>query len=919
MPIAVCPWLLIFTDVNPICPDQASNPLLLGVICVLLFAFDVSQGLAQRPVYKSYNVDNGLASSTVYYALQDSRGYLWFATKTGLSRYDGYQFENYFTQDGLPTNEVFIIYEDGSGRIWPLSFSRQLSYFSDGKLYHAHNNDLLAKIRTDDFFTSFVEDRAGNLWFGSYDKQLIQVTPDKEVVNHKLNHRMIRYLWEDETGMIRAGSAEGVINITANPDRLEYPFLSGQSAEQYLITSDGRWLASAISNLYVLQDDHWKLVGNRTFQSKAKAINYLYQSGDKSIWICTQDGVWRFENGDLDAPGEDRYLNGVAVYSVLEDREQNIWFNTQKSGVLKTETWHNRSFTTADGLPDNNISCIMVNRSGELLLGFDQLRLGTLNTQTHGYKSLDLPFSQWKGIINDIILDPDGNIWLAADEYLSCVSPSGHKRLFPVGSVKSIALDRQGALILGCHSFAGYIQPKRLAPFSIDHNNPANSNFDRPSFRAFIDSIAIYGERTYAVHPAADGKIWLGTMNGLKYYHEDRVHDIKRKDGILDGRITDIKSDSKGHIWVTTFDNGVVLLTPDSVYHLTAASGLGSNICTRLFIDEKDRAWICSNKGISAIVFDRSAPEPFSISRYTTQDQLISNEVNDLYVIHDTVWAATAKGLSRIVLPSLERNTEPPPVYITSLTINRQPVQVQHQIELAHHLNNLRIGFTGISFRGISAYHYRMLGLDTNWNATSERSVEFASLSPGRYSFEVLAINSNGIHSSKAALMAFTIHPPVWKTWWFKTLLALGFAGMIYLFFRIRVLTYNKDVVRVLIRMMISKLQKEEVLVAKSLEGPFIKIPLRDLWWIQSSRNYIEIVTPDRKYLVRTTLKEIENKLQKKKYIVRLHKSYIVNLKVVRTFKSNAVEINDTVIPVGNSYKHVLNAMKKKLELSKNP
>jgi len=73
---------------------------------------------SQFSFFKHYTVNNGLPSSKVYDMIEDSRGYMWFATENGVSRYDGYEFKNFTVQDGLPTNSTLKLYEDYKGRMY---------------------------------------------------------------------------------------------------------------------------------------------------------------------------------------------------------------------------------------------------------------------------------------------------------------------------------------------------------------------------------------------------------------------------------------------------------------------------------------------------------------------------------------------------------------------------------------------------------------------------------------------------------------------------------------------------------------------------------------------------------------------------------------------------------------------------------
>jgi len=95
---------------------------------------------AQEYTFHQYGVEQGLPSSEVYQVFQDSRGYIWFATDMGISRFNGFQFTNFDIKNGLTNNTIFEIFEDHHGKIWFLSLSNKLSYFyNDTIIQYKHN------------------------------------------------------------------------------------------------------------------------------------------------------------------------------------------------------------------------------------------------------------------------------------------------------------------------------------------------------------------------------------------------------------------------------------------------------------------------------------------------------------------------------------------------------------------------------------------------------------------------------------------------------------------------------------------------------------------------------------------------------------------------------------------------------------
>ena len=123
---------------------MASRNYFRATLLLLFFSFSARVSSQNLP-FKHFSTLDGLPSQTVYEALQDKQGFIWFATSAGISRYDGYHFTNYSLEDGLPDNDIFGFYEDPLGRIWLRSMNGKISYIHNGKIHNAQNTPALKK------------------------------------------------------------------------------------------------------------------------------------------------------------------------------------------------------------------------------------------------------------------------------------------------------------------------------------------------------------------------------------------------------------------------------------------------------------------------------------------------------------------------------------------------------------------------------------------------------------------------------------------------------------------------------------------------------------------------------------------------------------------------------------------------------
>src|SRR5262249_467289 len=97
---------------------RRSRLLPVAAFCALLCVVNPQHASAERLPLKSYTVAEGLPNNVINKIVRDSRGFLWFCTAEGLSRFDGYSFTNYGVDQGLPHNGVNDVLETHSGELW---------------------------------------------------------------------------------------------------------------------------------------------------------------------------------------------------------------------------------------------------------------------------------------------------------------------------------------------------------------------------------------------------------------------------------------------------------------------------------------------------------------------------------------------------------------------------------------------------------------------------------------------------------------------------------------------------------------------------------------------------------------------------------------------------------------------------------
>lgn len=225
-------------------------------------------------------------------------------------------------------------------------------------------------------------------------------------------------------------------------------------------------------------------------------------------------------------------------------------------------------------------------------------------------------------------------------------------------------------------------------------------------------------------------------------------------------------SDNK--LVIATKGSGVLIYDESRVYQINEQKGLcGDNvykICT-----DGNTVWAATNKGLSKINFSQNEPKQYTIINYTTFDGLASNEINDVLKFDDKIWLATNKGLTFFNPNQSTKTSVSIPLYINKVLVNDTEQAVDNSYRLEHNQNNLKIGFIGLGYRnaGKLKYRYKMLGIDSDWNYTESREIQFTTLPANEYTFVLSVLNPDGTWSKNEVQIQFVILAPFWQKWWF--------------------------------------------------------------------------------------------------------------------------------------------------------
>lgn len=750
----------------------------------LIFTFTFT-AYSQSLVYENYTVNDGLPGQTVYCAFEDSKGFMWFATDAGVSRFDGVRFRNFTMQDGLSDNEVLSIDEDSHGRIWFLTFNGKLSYLYKDVFHNPSNDSIMNMASGNSSFYAFLEDVNGNLWFSTLDKQVICIQNNNMVsrfdppeVKDGLRWLSFYQTADNELWIItdhwfyKFDSGEFI--------PLSGPEIKATDGLPYYYISKGDALFLSSKGLERLINKNFGVIIPAAKIPFREKVVRLYYTSRNDIWITNQKDqtlYYKYDRGKY-LPSRS-YLMGNSIHYVYTDREENTWFCSTGNGVFKlpAQSFSNRSFTVEDGLIQSHITSVTLDNDSLLWLGFAN---GIINRITPDkVESFNCNFSDrsYNRIIH-ILADHDNNIWAATDDglvlikriYLQKYAPPFHVNIenLPAGQAgkkgiyacKSISLDSNTITATWSNGIGqtkytdlGYV----LIPYKV--------NFP--------------GSRIFTHFTGYKNRVWISTIGGLGYIDKDSLINCAKTDKRLKSRITDIKSTSDNTLVLATYGEGILFFKDGQVTaQVNSAAGLSGSICKKIFITG-DTIYVVTDKGLSRFMYNKEVnhrPENF-----TTSDGLLSNGVNDAIVHNGIIYVATSEGLSMLSV-SMNRNlVDPPPLYITSFKVNSTLMDSLINIKLSFDRQHLQFSFVAPTFDHpeLLTYQYKLSGLNEEWAETKNNTVEFSALDPGVYVFQLRAKKYNS-DWSKSELLKFEITAPFWGTLLFRLITANSLIVILY-------------------------------------------------------------------------------------------------------------------------------------------
>jgi len=758
------------------------------VLCFFVFILAASTGSAQKYAFTHYDIQDGLLESQVNSLALDHEHRLWIATYGGACRFDGKEFISYTRQNGLPTNFVDCVFTDRDNNQW-FGTQNGLVKRVNNKLVTVKLPDSLDNRRV----RNIVQDGSGNIWAG-IGGRLFKVTGDTVKLQWVQDtiKRHLTCVAADKSGRIYASIYQkGLYYLDHKRWQkvVDYPAAekSFYVARILFDKSDQQKLfLQTYTSVYTV--DNGKL---EPFEAKAIASialsSYLLCStldADGSLWIGTTIGAYSIKNHQVTHFTSINGLTDNAIADVYKDADNNLWFATQGNGLYRYEGERFVMLDRSQGMSANEVVMgISKDKKGNILLGIDGgglMRYDGKNLSAVDLHQQDANLRR----IQFLLTDSKGTLWIGTHDGLWSYDGKAAKRVRELYNypINGIAEDASGLLWVTTPSGCFYME-------NGETKHVAN-------FYRFSSSIITLGKDS----------VLVGTNDGVALFvNKQLVKGFKVNELRTSAVFCMIKY--RDNIVFGTDDRGIFAWDRHTgwIKNYSLKDGLNSNTIYSLVTDENGVVWAGTGRGVNRLSFDTGS-HIFSVTGNTNRKSLIleSNQ-NAAFVENNKVWIGTTRGA--VIYNANSKLDKPTAPHVTIQIARLVPqlgssagwlnsMTLNDGATLSHDQNHLAIWFRGVDLKDPDniTYRYKLKGLDSSFSAPVNNDVvDYPSLPPGSYTFEVNAISANGVLSENTAKFSFTITPAFYQTASFRV---AGIAFFVLIGFIIQNYRYRLKVKR---------------------------------------------------------------------------------------------------------------------------
>lgn len=813
--------------------------LITRLFLVLLISMLCSQLLAQSNQIRFQNLINesGFRNAVITSIFQDSQGFIWIGSYSGLAKYDGRKFTyfNYEPSDptSLSDSKISTIIEDPDGSLW-IGTQYGLNKMD-------RNTETFERIIFEEqganLITYLFLDTNGDLWIGSstgiqkYDvrqnalvsTELIKIfgkealgwagpilRDNNEIVWIGARAGLIR--WNDTTGEAKIFKHNPADSNSISHNAI-YTLTIDKNKRLWIGTGDGMDVYDADNETFTRYS-----LDNLGFEVELPRVRKIIMGEDKLVWFATGSDIMILdsETGKIrkifvDSP-EEELSSKQNISAFFQDEHRNVWVGTAGRGLFKfsANTLKFKNFLGNPIEEANNITALMEPfeiEAGKLLIWEDQ-RLKELDFSTGEIRPFPLlpqeNRADWDTGVTCVLRDKKQNIWFGT-------ANGGLFMYDPVSTrFTHFEPDRQNKNSISGYFIRDLLEDRAgniwVATFigGICRYEPAQEKWTRYLQADEHPSKRYYGARKLYLDKT--GTIWAGTRGGLHKFDSARstFRHFEHIQGnpltISESTVFDMYEDLDGNFWIGTYGGGLNLFDRESetFTYFTIKDGLPDNNILSILPDSRGNLWLSTFNGL--VYFDQGKQS------FTTYDQAdgLANTVFGAFGAYKSPYSGHIvlegdTGTDVFHPDSIFKDQTVPKIAFTSFKLSNKEVPISKsasieeserkgiysiprhisalkEIVLPHHEKVISFEFAALHYAAPkkNQYAYRLEGFDDDWQEIGNNNVvTFTNLDPGTYTLRVKASNADGAWNEEGIAIKVKITPPWWETWWAYAIYAM--------------------------------------------------------------------------------------------------------------------------------------------------
>lgn len=753
---------------------------LLRILILFLISF---QSYTQDYTYFNYTIENILPSSEVYHIYQDKSGFIWFATDNGVVRFDGGDFITFNKSNGLADVVVFRIHDDAAGNLYFRSFSGLISKYANGEMrpypYNHHIKEIVGK----SLISSLIVDTLGTLHLSTSSSSIGKIASIDTL------GKVSSFIQPPATLFIRQINREILIGSRGTFGSIKNVSIDNKIfriARQDSLQSNGVLCYAFWKKQIYISKDHYlyKFNGQSVNLVKRfeKPIVSISLDHDDYLWIGQMNGgVERFSDSTFQFGFKIPIFQKTSVTTVLEDNEGGFWFSTLEKGVfylpnLKIHNYNYPAYSKVNAVAG----------SGDFIfIGFNSGKLIAINVATRK--------EAWSMNLKDPIMSAlydqfKNELWISTNSKTEVFSNDG-KILREVDEVKSIK-----KFFRFPSNEIGALNSKGIYKVTTTGNLKVEKEFD-----FWLRNLLI-----------TESKVYLAGITGI-FKTDLTFSNIEPLKELETVKVSDIQLLPNKQVLIASVGNGISIISENGTVLPKEENNFLFENAYQVWIDSC--IWIATDKGMF-----RTAIEDIINNRLSRYDfigkgtGLLSDKVSFIWRFPNETWCFLNDGFSIMKNNEIEYANRRPKDYVKSIFINNEVVKDTLYYDLPYHKNyiGISLGFISFNNRNIIVRH-RLNHSDKVWNYSRGTSLEYFSLMPDSYAFDIQFSSDNASWTDVNFPQTFIIHPPWWESYYFKATLFFLIIFSSYFIFRVR---YSRKLSKLEMQ---SKLQFERERIARDL------------------------------------------------------------------------------------------------------